>query len=147
MVIVAVLVTALVTAGLVRPLLRWLPEPEGADKVPYRDLGTARFVVGCVLCSALAAGLSWVTLPATLQPLWSVLAVGGVLLAAIDAVTTWLPLPLVQVTWAAMTVATLAGAALAGSWALLVRAAAGAAVAGGLYLVVWLVSRGGFGFG
>jgi leader peptidase (prepilin peptidase)/N-methyltransferase len=143
----AVLGTALVTAGLVAPLLRWLPEPDGEDKVPYAELARPRFLLTCVLGSALAAALSWTTLPAPLQPLWSVLAVGGVLLAAVDAATTWLPLPLVRLTWAAMTVATLAGAALAGSWALLARAAAGAAVAGGLYLVVWLVSRGGFGFG
>jgi leader peptidase (prepilin peptidase)/N-methyltransferase len=104
-------------------------------------------VLACVLCSAVAAALSWTTLPAPLQPLWSVLAVGGVLLAAVDATTTWLPLPLVQVTWVAMTVATLTAASLADSWALLVRAGVGAALAGGLYLMVWLVSRGGFGFG
>jgi leader peptidase (prepilin peptidase)/N-methyltransferase len=144
---VAALGTALLTAGLVRPLLRWLPEPEGEDKVPYSELAAPRFVLGCVLCSAVAAALGWTTLPATLQPLWSVLAVGGVLLAGIDAATTWLPLPLVQVTWVAMVVAVLTAASLAGSWALLVRAAIGAALAGGLYLVVWLVSRGGFGFG
>jgi leader peptidase (prepilin peptidase)/N-methyltransferase len=144
---VAVLVTALVTAGLVRPLLHWLPEPEGEDKVAYRDLASTCFVVGCALCSALAAGISWATLPATLQPLWSVLAVGGVLLAAVDAGTTWLPLPLVQLTWAAMAVGVLAGGWLSGSWSLLLRAATGAALAAGLYLLVWLASRGGFGFG
>jgi len=53
----------------------------------------------------------------------------------------------VQVTWVAMAVATLTGASLAGSWAILLRAAAGAALAGALYLLVWLLSRGGFGFG
>jgi leader peptidase (prepilin peptidase)/N-methyltransferase len=143
----AVLVTALVTAGLVRPLLHWLPEPDGEDKIPYAELARPRFVLACVLCSAVAAALSWTTLPAPLQPLWSVLAVGGVLLAAVDAATTWLPLPLVQVTWVAMSVATLTAASLADSWALLVRAGVGAGLAGGLYLMVWLVSRGGFGFG
>jgi leader peptidase (prepilin peptidase) / N-methyltransferase len=143
----AALATALVTAGLVRPTLRWLPEPEGEDKVAYAELAGPRFVWACIVCSAVAAALAWTTLPAPLQPLWSVLAVGGVLLAAVDAATTWLPLPLVQLAWLAMTVATLAGASLAGSWALLVRAGFGAALAGGLYLVVWLVSRGGFGFG
>ena len=147
----AVLVTAGVTAGVVRPLLHWLPEPvgqEGAeDKPAYRDLAHPHFVLACVLCSAVAAAIGWTTLPPALQPLWSVLSVGGVLLAAIDAVTTWLPLPLVQITWVSMTVAALTGASLAGSWALLLRAAVGAALAGGLYLAVWVLSRGGFGFG
>lgn len=148
----AVLVTALVTAGVARPLLHWLPEPVGqegaADKPAYRDLARhPDFVLACVLCSAVAAAIGWTALPPVLQPLWSVLSVGGVLLAAIDAVTTWLPLPLVQVTWLAMVVAALTGASLAGSWAMLLRAAAGAALAGGLYLLVWLASRGGFGFG
>jgi leader peptidase (prepilin peptidase)/N-methyltransferase len=144
----AALATALVTAGLVRPALRWLPEPEAEeDKVPYAELDRPRFVLACVLCSAVAAALGWTALPASLQPLWSVLAVGGVLLAAVDAATTWLPLPLVQLTWLAMAVATLAAASLAGSWALLVRAGVGAALAGALYLAVWLASRGGFGFG
>jgi leader peptidase (prepilin peptidase)/N-methyltransferase len=143
----AVLATALATAGLVRPTLRWLPEPEGEDKIAYAELAGPRFVLACVVCSAMAAALGWTTLPAPLQPLWSVLAVGGVLLAAVDAATTWLPLPLVQVTWAAMAGATGTAALLAGSWALLARAAGGAALAGGLYLLVWLVSRGGFGFG
>ena len=149
LIVVAVLATGLVTAALVRPLLHWLPEPttEAEDKTAYRELASPAFVLACVLCAAVAAAISWSILPTPLQPLWSVLAVGGVLLAAIDAVTTWLPLPLVQLSWAAMVVAVLTGASLGGGWALLVRAAVGAAVAGGLYLVVWLVSRGGFGFG
>jgi len=82
---VAVLVTALVTAGLVRPLLHWLPEPTGQqgaeDKRRYRELAQPPFVLACVLCSAVAAALSWTTLPLALQPLWCVLSVGGVLLA------------------------------------------------------------------
>lgn len=147
---VAVLVTAAVSAALVRPLLAWLPEPAadpGEPKVPYRELPTPRFVLYCVLASAVAAAVSWTALPLALQPLWSVLALGGVLLAAVDARTTWLPLPLVQVCWVAMAVAAGTGAAAAASWAVLVRSAAGAAVAGSLYLGIWLASRGGFGFG
>lgn len=144
---VAVLVTALVTGLLVRPLLRWLPPPDQPDQPVYRELATGHLVLACVVCSAVAAALSWAALPLALQPLWTVLSVGGVVLAVVDAVTTWLPLPLVQLTWAAMAVAVLVGASLGGGWALLLRAAGGAAVAGGLYFVVWLVSRGGFGFG
>ena len=147
LIIVAVLVTALVSTAVVGPLLRWLPQRLEPDEPVYRELARPDFLLACVLCSAVAAALSGTTLPPPLQPLWSVLSVAGVLLAAVDAATTWLPLPLVQVTWAAMAVATLTGASLGGGWGLLLRAAGGATVAGGLYLVVWLVSRGGFGFG
>lgn len=149
---VAVLVTSLLCAALAVPLLHWLPEPVEADgKVAYRDLATPHFVLGCSLCAAVAAAVAWTTLPAAVQPLWTVLAVGGVLLAGVDAVTTWLPLPLTHLVWASMTAATLVGASLAGSWPMLLRAGLGAAFAGGLYLAVWLVWRmaghGAFGFG
>lgn len=144
---VAVLATGAVTAALARPLLRWLPEPQVPDGPGYASLPTPRFVLACALCSAVAAAVAWTTLPAAAQPLWSVLAVTGVLLAGVDLVTTWLPLPLVQLSWVAMAVAALTGASLGGSWPLLLRSAIGAAVAGTLYFVVWLVSRGGFGFG
>lgn len=143
----AVLATGLLSAAVTAPLLRWLPEPQAADAPGYAALATPRFVLACGLCSAVAAAVAWSTLPSALQPLWSVLALAGVLLAAVDLRTTWLPLPLVRIAWAAMAVATVAAAALAGSAQLLVRSAVGAAIAGGLYLVVWLVSRGGFGFG
>nr|WP_294694425.1 prepilin peptidase [uncultured Friedmanniella sp.] len=143
----AVLATGLLTAAIARPVLRRLPEPEVDDAPGYASLPDNRFVLGCGVCSAAAAAVAWATLPAALQPLWTVLAVGGVLLAAIDLATTWLPLRLVQASWLAMAIAALAGASLAGSWSMLLRAAVGAAMAGGLYLAVWLVSRGGFGFG
>ena len=143
----AVLATGLLTAAIARPVLRRLPEPQVEDAPGYASLPGARFVLGCGLGSSVAAAVSWTTLPTALQPLWTVLAVGGVLLAAVDLATTWLPLRLVQASWLAMAVAALAGASLAGSWSMLLRSAVGAAAAGGLYLAVWLVSRGGFGFG
>lgn len=147
----AVAVTGLTSAAVVRPLLAWLPEPEeqpaDGPKVTYASLAHPTFVLACALGSAVAAAIAWTTLPAAVQPLWSVLSVGGVLLAAIDAATTWLPLRLVRVVWAAMTVAALVGASLAGSWSMLLRTALGGGLAGGLYLVAWLSTRGGFGFG
>jgi leader peptidase (prepilin peptidase)/N-methyltransferase len=79
--------------------------------------------------------------------MWSVLAVLGVLLAAIDARTSWLPLLLTRISWLAMAVASVLAAPLGGGASVAVRSAAGAAIAGGLYLIVWLLSRGGFGFG
>jgi len=139
---------AVTTALLVRPVLGRLPEPAEADGKPmYRDLGSTRFLVVCGVLAGLAAALSWLTLPGYAQPMWSVLAILGVLLAAIDARTSWLPLQLTRVAWLAMAVASLVGAFLGGDGRVAVRVAAGAAIAGGLYLMVWLISRGGFGFG
>jgi leader peptidase (prepilin peptidase)/N-methyltransferase len=79
--------------------------------------------------------------------MWSVLAILGVLLAAIDARTSWLPLRLTRMAWVAMSVAAVLAASLGGGVWVAVRAVAGAAIAGALYLLVWLLSHGGFGFG
>ncbi|GAA1437455.1 hypothetical protein GCM10009616_39230 [Microlunatus lacustris] len=143
----AVLATGVTAALVSGPLLRWLPEPQDDDPPGYARLPTARFVAGVGTCAALAAAVAWTTLAPSVQPLWTVLAIGGVLLAAVDHVTTWLPLRLVQLTWVAMAVAALTGASVGGGWSQLVRSAAGAAAAGVLYLMLWAASRGGFGFG
>jgi leader peptidase (prepilin peptidase)/N-methyltransferase len=140
--------TAMTSALLVRPLLRLLPEPLPGDGKPsYRDLGSTRFLLVCGALAGIAAAASWLSLPRYAQPMWSVLATLGVLLAAIDARTSWLPLQLTRIAWLAMALATLLAALLGGSVWVAVRSAAGAAIAGGLYLLVWLISRGGFGFG
>ena len=139
---------ALLVVLAARPILRRLPEPpEGEDKPLYRDLGTPAFLVACGTCAAAGAALTWLLLPLALQPLWAVLSVLGVLLTVIDARTTWLPLLLTRVAWAAMALAILAGALLATDWWLLARAAAGAGIAGVLYFIIWYLARGGFGFG
>ena len=136
------------TGLLVRPLLRLLPEPVPGDGKPiYRDLGSTGFLVVCGVLAGIAAAASWLSLPRYAQPMWSVLAILGVLLAAIDARTSWLPLQLTRMAWLAMALATLLAALLGGGVWVAVRSAAGAAIAGGLYLLVWLISRGGFGFG
>ena len=142
------LMIATTTGLLVRPLLRLLPEPVPGDGKPiYRDLGSTRFLVVCGVLAGIAAAASWLSLPRYAQPMWSVLAILGVLLAAIDARTSWLPLKLTRMAWLAMALATLLAALLGGVVWVAVRSAAGAAIAGGLYLLVWLISRGGFGFG
>jgi leader peptidase (prepilin peptidase)/N-methyltransferase len=143
-----VTVTGLVVALAVRPVLHSLPEPVAAQgKTPYRDLATPCFVVACVGFAMLAQGLALVLLHLRVQPLWTVLAVCGVLLAAIDARTTWLPLRLTRVGWALMAVAVGTSLPLGASVAAVVRTAAGSVAAGTLYLVIWAVTRGGFGFG
>ncbi len=131
------------------PVLRRLPEPElepTEGKLRYAELADRPFTIGVAILAAVAGGLGWAFSPATARPSWLVLGTVVVLLAAVDARTTWLPLPLTRIGWALMLVATV----LAGLWAGFatpLRMAAGAAIAGGLYLLVWLLSRGGFGFG
>jgi leader peptidase (prepilin peptidase)/N-methyltransferase len=138
----------LITALVVRPVLCRLPEPaNGEGKPSYRELATLGFLISCCVLAGLAAALSWLSLPQYIQPMWSVLAILGVLLAAIDARTSWLPLRLTRIAWLAMGVAAVVSAVLGDSVWVVGRALAGAAIAGALYLLVWLVSRGGFGFG
>ena len=146
---VAIALTVAIAATLLaRPVLRRLPEPaDGDDKPLYRELGSIQFLVSCGVLAGVATALSWLSLPRYAQPSWSVLAILGVLLAAIDARTSWLPLRLTQAAWLAMTVASFLAAVLGADLGIALRAAAGAAIAGGLYLLVWLISRGSFGFG
>jgi leader peptidase (prepilin peptidase) / N-methyltransferase len=142
------LTMAVISALLVGPVLRRLPEPANGVAMPiYRELGSVRFVVACGVLAGVAAAVSWLSLPRFAQPLWSVLAIFGVLLAAIDARTSWLPLRLTRIAWLAMAVASLLAVLLGGNMWIAVRAVAGGAIAGGLYLLAWLVSRAGFGFG
>lgn len=141
--------TGLVTAFGVRPVLGRLPEPDHGDvvKVAYRDLASCRFIGWCTAFALLGAVVTSLTLPVWSWPVWSVLNTTGVLLVAIDARTTWLPLRLTQVSWGLAGVAVGAGAVLAHDPGLLLRCALGAAAAGGLYFLGWLITRGGFGFG
>ena len=145
--VAAVLTFAVVSLG-VRPVLNRLPEPPEPDGKPtYRELGSRRFVLGCAVAGAVAAAIGWALLPVAVQPLWTVVSTLGVLLAAIDARTTWLPLVLTRVAWVAMTAAALLAAGLALDPWLGARAAVGALAAGALFGVAWLLTRGGFGFG
>ena len=133
---------------LTRLILRRLPEPnDGEGKPRYADLATPRLVAGCALLAGAAVTIGWLTAPPAIQPLWWVLSSIGVLLAAIDAITTWLPLRLTHAAWVAMAVALLLTLPLGADWSTMLRAVAGSVLAGLLYLGVWLVSRGGFGFG
>jgi leader peptidase (prepilin peptidase) / N-methyltransferase len=146
---VAVAVGTMFLMGvLTRPILRRLPEPAAGEGKPrYADLASPPVVAGCVLLAGAAAAGAWVTGPLAIQPLWWVLSSFGVLLATVDALTTWLPLRLTQAAWGAMVVALLLTVALGAQWSTVLRAVTGAALAGLLYLGVWSISRGGFGFG
>lgn len=132
------------------PVLRALPEPapsEAADKLPYHRLAVPPFVHACVLFAAAAALIAGVTLPPSVLPYWLVLATVGVLLATIDAGTTWLPLPLTRWAWLLLVPAAAVALSLGAVPADVGRAGLGAVVAGGLYFLLWLVTRGGIAFG
>jgi leader peptidase (prepilin peptidase) / N-methyltransferase len=146
--VMAALLTGLVTATAAGPVLRSLPEPADVpDKITYRSLVTPGFLLLCGGLAAAAAALSWHSMPLAAQPLWTVLSTVGILLAAIDARTTWLPLRLTQIAWLLMVLGALAAVTLGGGWPLLLRCGVGAGTAGALYFVGWVLSRGGFGFG
>ncbi len=149
-VMTAVLLTGLLTGLVTCPLLRRLPEPEGPGsetKTPYRELASKRFLVGTLFASLAAAGVAWATVPLALQPPWVVLSVVGVILVAIDAATTWLPIQLTQAGWLLMVIAVASMPLLGASWNAVLRSAAGAAIALVLYLGLWFFSRAGIGFG
>lgn len=145
--------------GLSTPrILRALPEPadpsgglvgpDEADepKIQYASLATPRFAVTIGGLAALASTAAGILLPLAVLPVWLALSTVGLLLAAIDARTTWLPLPLTRVAWLATAVA-LALGGLLGSWADTLRGLGGFVVAGALFGLVWWLTRGGFGFG
>lgn len=142
--------TGLVVALGTRPVLRRLPEPaavEADEKPLYTDLGSLRFLAAAAGLAMLAQALAWTVLPRQVQPLWTVLALCGVLLALVDARTTWLPLPLTRSGWLLMALAVVIALPLGATLDDAVRTLAGAVLAGSFYFGVWRVTRGGFGFG
>jgi leader peptidase (prepilin peptidase) / N-methyltransferase len=156
----AAVAAALLSAGVmlfgVRPVLTWLPEPTDApaDKVPYSAIAERAFVATCSVLAAAAVGFSWTQVDAPVRPLWVVLGTVALLLAATDARTTWLPLPLTRVAWLAMAAAVVTAGFVAAltadtgaAAAVVLRSLVGAGLSGLLYLGIWWGTRGGFGFG
>lgn len=149
-VVTAVLLTGLLTGLVTRPLLRRLPEPIGSDsegKTPYRTLATKPFLITASIASMTAAGVAWSTMPLAVQPPWAVLSVVGVILVAIDAATTWLPIQLTHASWLLMVIAVASMPLLGAGSEVVLRSAAGAGIALVLYLGLWFLSRAGIGFG
>jgi len=97
---------------------------------------------------AIAAGVgTWagVDLPRPWWPVWGVMLTTGLWQAGLDAGTTWIPKRLAHATWAALAIALFTTAVLSPPVA--AAAALGAALMTVVVGGVWLVSRGGFGFG
>lgn len=161
-----IMITAAVVGVGLPIVLRRLPEPPAPQpgdgdstesgsgalvaepaKIPYAALARPGFVAACALAAAGAATIGVFWMPPNRIALWLVLAVFGVALAGIDWATTWLPMRLSYAGWIAMAAATVGTAFAFGDAWMLLRTVAGAAVAGVGYLAIWVLSRGGFGFG
>lgn len=145
---------AAATVGIGLPTtLRRLPEPAGSDsddeppKIAYADLVRPGFLIGCVVVTAVVAAIGVLWMPREVVAVWLVLAAFGVSLAGIDGATTWLPMRLCYVAWIAMALAIVGTSFVIADAGWLLRTVAGAVIAGVVYLAIWTVSRGGFGFG
>lgn len=145
--VVAALLVAALTAALTPLVLRALPEPADPDgKPPYADLATPGLVAGVFVACAAA---SWVVVSAQPWPhwlAWAALGTVSVVACAVDARTTWLPLPLARVGWAVAAAGAVLVAVASGSAWPLVAAGAGALALGGLFHLLWRWT-GAFGYG
>lgn len=134
-----------------------IPEPDAEElaasttdgeppKRLYRTLATPTSTLLVVTAAAITtAAVVWVTPPGT-WPLWVTLTTAGLVLAAIDARTTWIPLQTTHIGWTAMGVAVLVSWWV-GGWHVAAAALLGAALSMAVWWLVWFLSRGGFGFG
>lgn len=134
-------------------LLRRLPEPvppadaddeSRADylaKIRYRSLATPRFAVVTGVLAAAAAALAVATQPAAYWAVWLAFGTVALLLAAIDARTTWLPGPVMRLGWI-VTAAAVVGCLAADSnrVPMAITIGAGILIAGGGYLLIWRIS-------
>lgn len=148
--ILGLLVAGLLTGLASGTVLRTLPEPTGGEqdgKIPYASLASRRLTTGVAAC-AMAAGLVVAArLPASAGVAWVPLTTVGVLLVSIDALTTWLPLRLTRILWAATVGAAALQILLAPDWTTLALRMLLGAVAVLIFFwgFWWLV--GGLGFG
>ncbi len=143
--------TAAVLAGAMTigtpAIVRALPAPDDAEPGwSYTEAcgGRFRLVVGGVSFTVLMLSFCFFAAPTRLA--WAVLGTLGVLLAAIDQRTGYLPK---RLTWTAVALAALAVGIGAAWWhdvTIVWQAGAGGLVAGGVMWAVWRLSRG-LGFG
>lgn len=156
MIIIGVIIVGL---GLLlggRAVLQTLPEPvppadaedevraEYAAKISYRSLARPSFLLGTALFGVVAMLTAGLTAPTHTLICWLVLSTIAVLLAAIDAATTWLPSGLIYRGYGAMAVAAAISIVLAedGRLSLLITILGGAAIAGVGYFLLWRLTGG-----
>lgn len=147
-------------AGLVvgfggRAMLRRLPEPvpppdadeetlsDHLSKISYPSLATTRFALITGLLAAAATAVAVSTRPTTYWAVWIAFGTIGLLLAAIDARTTWLPAPVMRLGWIVTAVAVVGCLLLDGHRIPMAITIGGSVlIAGGGYLLLWLVTGG-----
>ena len=141
-------VAAVLLARLVVPAIPEPPAgtPDLESKAPYRDLPTRGFVASCAAVAAVVAGVAVVLLPVWVWPLWWCVATIGVVTAAVDAVTTWLPTVLARAGTVAGALGVFIGAvALGGTWTDVAQVVAGGLLVGALFLALALFADHGMG--
>lgn len=141
------LLLAVSTAFSTPRLLAWLPSPAEAPAIDFGKLTSPRFWLATFV---VVYGVGWPVLAITdptLWPVWAPLLALGTVLGLIDANTTFLPLRLHYLAFAACTIGVVLSAWWRGDWALLAWAGGGAALASALYWLIWRLSRGQLGFG
>ena len=142
---------ALVTAVIWLIAVPWVPEPADSDeaegKLPYSALARPRVALLVAVFCAAATWIAATHVPPAALPPWLVLSTLGVALAAMDGFTTWIPARPTRWTWLVMAGAGASSLLLGARWTDLLRLVAGAVAAGVLYLGLWVLTRGGFGFG
>jgi leader peptidase (prepilin peptidase)/N-methyltransferase len=164
--VLALAATMIIAAGLLvgiggRVALLRLPEPavpddadpdlraEYTSKIAYRTLATPQFGVITGFLGAMAMIITVLAVPPPFWGCWFVLSTVAVLLAAVDALTTWLPRTITYAGWPAMAVAIILGLPFSDHPVpALIAILGSAAVAGLAYLLLWLVTGGrGVAFG
>lgn len=130
-------------------------DPDFELKTPYAQLVTRKFTVSCLVISTCCALALLVTPPAS-WPLWIVFGSLVLVLVACDAVTTWLPIGLTKICWAAMALAVPWSMMLNqwvfadqgfGTWLnVLLGTVLGSTATAGLFWLIWrFVGQLGFG--
>lgn len=142
--VVFALLCALATGAGTIPVLLRLPEPDNGPC--YARLATPGMAAAVGWASLLASMLVVNGTSPTLWLAWAALTTVCTLACAIDARTTWLPLPLARAGWLIAAIGAVVAAVTASSpWPLLI-AAAGALALGGLFHLLWRFT-GAFGYG
>ncbi|MGB3954702.1 MAG: prepilin peptidase [Brooklawnia sp.] len=120
-------------------------EPDVVHKIRYADLITTPAIlaalVGTLICSLLVV----LFVPDQLRPVWLVWSSAALVLVAVDARTTWLPIRASRFATGCLLVAMLVTGALDRPQVLL-GAVLGGALAGGLFALLWWLT-GALGFG
>lgn len=120
-------------------------EPDVQHKRRYVDLVEPPTVVGALVASLVCCLLVTATVPVPSRPAWLVWSSAALVLVAVDARTTWLPIRASRFTAGCLLLAIIVAAESEGP-GMLLQAVLGSAVAGGLFAMLWWFS-GALGFG